>query len=130
MSSKEPPRTRNDIIAAALANGATHREAGLEAGVSERTVRRRLEQPEFAQQVRNERSIMVARISNRLTGLVPRAIDTTQALLDEDVAPGVRARTATGVLSASRVWRDAFETENRLQGVESLLAARSEESER
>ncbi len=127
--SRRDRRSRSDIIAAALASGATQREAGRAAGVSERTVRRRLEQPEFAAQVAHERAELVTRVSARLTGLASKALDTLESLLGADVASGVRGRTATGILAASRVWRDAAEIEDRLRMVEGLLDAQVERGE-
>ena len=121
--------SRSDIIAAALASGATQRAAGRAAGVSERTVRRRLEQPEFAAQVADKRAELVTRMSDRLSGLASKALDTMESLLSADVAPGVRGRTASGLLAACRVWRDAAEIEDRLRIVEGLLAAHVEQGE-
>jgi hypothetical protein len=114
-------RGSDQLLVAALAGGATQAEAGAAAGVSERTVRRRLADPGFADRVREERSALVARIGARLTGLTVHAVDALAELLAAGVADGVRLRTALGVLDSSRTWRDAGEVEERLRAVEQAL---------
>jgi len=124
MTRKDRNNTSDPIIAAALAAGATHRAAGEAAGLSERTVRRRLESPEFAAHVANERTKLVTRVADGLTGLTLEAVETLRSLLSSEVTPAVRCRAAQGILAASRIWRDASEMEDRLQELESLLPVR------
>lgn len=100
-------RSVQDVLVAALASGATHAAAGRTAGVSERTVRRRLDEPEFHALVVAERAALVGRTSARLTGLCTAGVDTLQDLLSVDVAPPVRLRAALGLLDAARAWRGA-----------------------
>jgi len=110
---------REAIIAAALAGGATHHEAGEAAGVSERTVRRRLEDTAFREQVASQREQLISRTTDRLTGLTTVAVDTLSALVSsEETPPAVRLRAAMGILAAHRVWRDAGEMEERLRLLE------------
>lgn len=116
-------RGGDQLLIAALAHGATQAEAGAAAGVSERTVRRRLADPGFADLVRAERAALVARTSARLTALTSQAVDALAGLLNPAVADGVRLRTALGVLDSCRTWRDATEVEQRLRAVEQALTA-------
>jgi hypothetical protein len=110
---------RAAIIAAALAGGATHHEAGEAAGVSERTVRRRLEDTAFREQVASQRDLLISRTTDRLTGLTTVAVDTLSALVSSgETPPAVRLRAAMGILAAHRVWRDAGEMEERLRLLE------------
>jgi len=119
---------QSDVIAAALAGGATHAEAGQAAGVSERTVRRRLDEPEFLGYVSRLKDELVSRTTDRLTGLTTAAVDTLAELVTSpETPPAVRLRAALGVLSERRVWHDAYETENRLRALEDLLAVAPEE---
>ena len=84
---------KDQILAAALVVGATHQEAARAAGVSERTVRRRVATPEFGQCLSQAKAEYVGRITTRLTGLSISAVDTLSALLaDPDVAPAVTRR--------------------------------------
>jgi len=123
MTDRDRGSTKDDLIAAALASGATHREAGSAAGVSERTVRRRLEQPEFEEQVSSQRDELVSRTMDRLTGLTTTAVDTLSSLISSaDTPAGVKLRAAMGILAVHRVWRDATEVENRLRLLENLVA--------
>jgi len=123
MTDHERGSTQDDIVAAALASGATHREAGDAAGMSERTVRRRLEQPEFRAQVSTRRDELVTRTTDRLTGLTTTAVDTLASLISSAETPaGVKLRAAMGILAVHRVWRDATEMENRLRLLEDLVA--------
>src|SRR5947207_1741142 len=102
MSSTEPHGT-DQIIAAALAGGATHRAAAAMGGVSERTVRRRLEQEDFRAEVEAQREEIVRHTTNKLTGLTTTAVDALSELLSaEETPPAVRLRAALGVLSAHR----------------------------
>jgi hypothetical protein len=110
-------------LVAALAAGATQAEAGAAAGVSERTVRRRLEDEGFADRVLMERSLLVTQTSARLTGLTGGAVDALTGLLADTVPASVRLRAALGVLEAARVWRDCGEVEQRIVAIEAELAS-------
>jgi len=96
--------------------------------VSERTVRRRLDEPEFRGHVSRLKDELVSRTTDRLTGLTTAAVDTLAELVTSpETPPAVRLRAALGVLSERRVWHDAYETENRLRALEDLLAVAPEE---
>jgi hypothetical protein len=115
--------TTETMLVAALAAGATQADAGAAAGVSERTVRRRLEDEGFADQVLEARSLLVTRTSARLTGLTGDAVDALMSLLADTVPASVRLRAAFGVLDAARVWRDCGEVERRIVAIEAELAS-------
>jgi hypothetical protein len=85
MTDEQSETTSDDILAAALAYGATHHEAGEKIGLSERTVRRRLENPGFRARVSKERTLIVRQISDGLTGLTLQALETLQSLLEPSV---------------------------------------------
>ncbi len=109
------------IIAAALAGGSTHASAARAAGVSERTVRRRLSEPSFQRELTRARDELVSHISDRLTGLTSVAVDALNELvLSADTPPAVRLRAALGVLTAHGSWRDSTILENRLQVLEAM----------
>ncbi len=115
--------TKDDIIAAALAAGRTYREAGEAAGVSERTVRRRLQEPRFAAQVKQEQAMLVKRVADGLAGSALAAVETLQSLLLPASPPVVRCRAAQAILSSSRTWRDAADSEDRIVQLEKSVAA-------
>ena len=110
-----------EVLVAALAAGATQAQAGAAAGVSERTVRRRLEGTDFAARVTAERAALVTRTAARLGGLTGAAVDALADLLAPGVAEGVKLRAALGVLESARIWRAAVELEDRLGAVEAAL---------
>lgn len=119
--------TRDEILAAALASGKTHRAAADAAGMSDRTVRRRLEAPEFRAMVSAQRTELVNQVADRLAGLAPQAVETMYSLLSDNNPPAVRCKAAQAVLSSSRAWRDASEMEARIQMLEALVARSTRE---
>lgn len=81
----------DDAIALALARGLTQVEAGEAAGVSDRTVRTRLQDPAFVALVRQLRSRLLDRAVGKLAGQLDRGIDRLGELLD-DPDPLIRTR--------------------------------------
>src|SRR5215216_6637173 len=69
------------VLIAALAGGATYEDAGKQGGVSERTVRRRMDEPEFRQQVESARVEVLARAVAMLTSASVEAVETLRSLL-------------------------------------------------
>jgi hypothetical protein len=106
------------VLVTALASGATQAEAAAAAGISERTVRRRLERQDLARRVVEERSRLVTHTAARLTGLTGSAVDALMDLLADDVPPTVRLRASLGVLEAARIWRECSELEERITAIE------------
>ncbi len=119
--------TGDEMLAAALASGRTHRAAAEAAGMSERTVRRRLEAPEFRARVSAQRTELVNQVADRLVGLAPQAVETMYSLLSDNNPPAVRCKAAQAVLSSSRAWRDASEMDARIQMLEALVARSTRE---
>ena len=63
------------MLIAALAAGVTYDAAAAQAGVSERTVRRRLDDPEFCRQVNDARHEVVARAVAQLSAASTEAVE-------------------------------------------------------
>jgi hypothetical protein len=79
------PRKADDgVLVAALAIGKTHAEAARISGVSERTIGRRLQDPDFEARVRGARAEVTATAAARINGLLPKAISSMDAALDHD----------------------------------------------
>jgi hypothetical protein len=111
--------TKDELLITALSAGATHRDAGRTAGVSERTVRRRLEDPAFCERVADAEAAYVEQVTKRLTGVAPIAVETMVDLMTApDTAPVVKLRAATYLLTASRGWREMHELETRIRELE------------
>jgi hypothetical protein len=108
----------------ALACGATVENAARKAGVSERTVYRRLEDPAFRAQLDRLRAEMVERTAGMLTGAGMSSVKTLLDLQqDVAVAPGVRRRAARDVLELGLRFRELAEMELRLVELENRVAA-------
>ena len=90
MSARHPG---DDVLIATLVGGATQHEAATAAGVSERTVRRRLQDPEFNQRLREAGDQMIAAMAARTLSLGKKALGVLDDALDDD-NPHVRLRAA------------------------------------
>ena len=91
----------DELIIAALASGATQVEAGLGAGVSDRTVRRRLEDETFVEQVRKARTELISQAGGRAASLVSNAVAVFQELLGS-ANETIRLRAAQAVIDTGR----------------------------
>ncbi len=112
------------MILAALAAGLSQPAAARHAGVSERTVRRRLEDPSFAASVEEARGALVERTSAQLLGATEQAVAALRDLLDTG-PPAVRVRAALGLLATAAAWRESGDTERRLTALEAAAEQRS-----
>ena len=112
---------QNEIIIAALAVGSTYAEAGAQAGVDERTIARRMQEPEFARAVDDRRREHAVEVAGRLSSLGPRAISTIEDLLD-DPSPRIRLAAAKLLLELGLKVRTLNEIERDLAEIRQLLA--------
>ena len=110
-----------------LACGATAEQAARQAGVSVRTVYRRLKNPEFLRQVQAARADMVQRASGTLTAAGGEAVKTMVELLRAPAPFSVRLGAARGILEMGLRIRDDVEQEQRLAALEALVANPPEE---
>jgi hypothetical protein len=117
------------VLLQALACGATVENAARKAGVCERTVYRRLEDPDFCRRLQELRTEMVQRTAGMLTAA---GLSSVKVLVDlqNDVAvePTVRRRSARDVLEMGLKFREAAELEQRLAAVEARLAGAASEA--
>ncbi len=110
-------RSADMLLVSALAAGLSQPAAARHAGVSERTVRRRLEDAEFAANVDQARAAVVERTSAQLLGATEQAVAALRDLV-ESAPPAVRVRAALGLLTTAAAWRESGETERRLAALE------------
>jgi len=103
-----------------LAAGKTYADAASAAGVSVRTVERRMANPAFRQRVLDGRSVRAEVIAARLLEAAEQATLVLSRLLRAK-SPTVRLGAAKVALSASLVWRSGADFEMRLQRVEEAL---------
>jgi hypothetical protein len=112
--------TQDDVLALALARGATRQEAGRVAGVSERTVYVRLSDPAFRLRVAEFRRAMIDGAIGKLATIADKAADVLGKLLDEQ-APAIRLRAASSVLEQLTRMREHVELSERLEELERHL---------
>ncbi len=108
---------RDELLIAALVVGGTYAAAGEIGGVSERTVRRRMADPEFAAEVSRRRGERVAGIAGQLVSIGPDAIEVIRECMAADTA-AVRLRAAQLALALGVQFRHAQELEARLVALE------------
>ena len=117
---------------AALAGGATYEDAAERAGVSERTVRRRLDDPAFRHRVDAARAEMLSRAVARLTGASVEAVEALRGLLGsgQDFA---RLGAARAILELGLKLREQLDLAGRVAALEQAAeqaAAREQERRR
>lgn len=123
-------KNADTALVAALAGGATVEAAAKLAGVSERTVYRRLENAGFRRQVAEARAAMIERATAKLAEASTEAAATLRALLDASSPPAVRLGAARAILELGTRLREAEELEKRIAELEVTLASQSEERTR
>ena len=110
------------VLLAALAGGATHQEAATQAGVSERTAYRRLEDPAFRQQLAEARGALITRAVGRLARDCAAAAATLAALLKAN-SETARLGAARSILELAVKMRESEELEARVTALEAQHTA-------
>ena len=105
-------------LVSALASGATVAQAALRAGVSERTVYRRLEKPEFQARIDALQDEMIQQVASVLTAAAQVGVQSLVALQDPSTAPNVRRSAARDLLELGLRLREAADWEKRLAALE------------
>lgn len=107
----------DEVLVAALAAGLSQADAGERAGVCDRTVRRRLKDPEFVALVREARREMVGEATGRVTSLLTAAVDTFGELLGSD-DPSIRLRAATAIVRTTAEYHVSEDLAERISDLE------------
>jgi hypothetical protein len=106
------------VLVAVLAAGATYDAAAAQAGVSERTVRRRMDEPEFRQQVDAARADLVTQTTARLVSASVEAVATLEALLGPETPPAQRLGAAKAVIELATRLREQEDLASRITALE------------
>lgn len=117
---------RKETALAHLIQGATICAAARASGVSERQLRRWLDDPAYTARVRSAQGEALAAAQRRLTALVDLAIgalDDVMAAPDQPGA-GVRRLAARDVLEIALRWHELVSVEERLSRLEGYVLAR------
>ena len=116
-------RNGDSVLAAAIAAGRPIVQAAKDAGVSPRTAHRRLQEPEFQQQVSHLRDNAVgAALDCLCAGMTEAANRLVELARSAD--PGVALRACRHVLELGLRLRESESLERRLDAVEQALADR------
>lgn len=110
-------------IAGALAMGATRDEAAAAAGVSRRTVHRRLSDPDFRATVAESRARITADVLTGAAGLAGRAVERLGELVEDD-NPHVAIQAARTILTVAADFGERAELAERVAAIEAVLKAR------
>jgi hypothetical protein len=114
-------RKAEDKLLMAFACGATVESAARQAGVSESTAHRRLEDPEFRQQLQALRADMIQRTAGALTAAANESVRTLLELQKAPSPPAVRLGAARSILEIGIKLREAADLEARLSALEQQL---------
>ena len=112
-------------LVVALAAGLTRQQAAKQAGVSLRTVARRLNDPKFRQQIAEARSATVEQASARLTAASLMAVQTLLQLLGAE-SESVRLGTARAILEMGVKFRETEALEAKIRAFQERLTALEE----
>jgi len=114
------PSRRGDDLALieALASGASRRDAAARAGVGERTVRRRLQDPVFQARVEEARGQRLQGVYEALRAHGQEAAATLRELMGSANPPAVRLRAATVVVDRLLRYQEAVGLQDQLDRVE------------
>ena len=114
-------------LATALAEGLTNAEAAERCGITDRTVRRRLQIPEFRAEVERLQAGRWENAVRQLSATATKAVATLAALLGEDSErPGanIRLRAAMAVVEFVHELQQNADLDRRLRELEQDSAAR------
>src|SRR5258707_15588427 len=87
----------NELLLISLACGSTIEAAAAKAGLSKRTVNRRLEDPAFRQQLQEFRANMLERASAMLGAAAMEAVKTLLSLMERSIPHSTRLGAARAV---------------------------------
>jgi hypothetical protein len=118
----KPRKKAEDALLLTLACGASVENAARQCGLCERTVYRRLEDPEFSQRLKQLRADMVQRTAGALTAAATEAVRTLLELQKPSAPPAVRLGAARSVLEIGVKLREVADLEERLAALEESLA--------
>ena len=116
-------RSADDLLMLALACGATLENAARQAGISESTVRRRIQDPEFQRKITTLRWDMVQRAVGMVTAAMAESVKTLIVLQKESVPSSSRLGAARTMLEIGLKLREQHDLEQRLAELEERMAA-------
>lgn len=114
-------RSRDSLLIAQLAGGATQEHAATAVGCSRRTVARKLQDPKFCGQLDEARRQLFEAAFGRIVAAGQAAAGTLISLLARETPSATRLGAARTLLEASCKFREQHEVEERLRALEERL---------
>ena len=118
-----------DAVILALACGATVETAARQCGLAERTVYRRMKEPDFKKRLKQVRADIVRRTAGALTAAATESVRTLMELQKSPSPPPVRLGAARAVLELGMKVREIADLEERLVAMEERLKMQYDEDE-
>ena len=109
--------------ALAIAAGSSIIDAARVSGISERTVRRRLQKPEYRVEISRLRGQLLDAAVGRLAGATATAVGTLVSLLDA-ASEHARLGAAKAIVELGLSLQEAVETQARITSLEELVVRR------
>jgi hypothetical protein len=106
---------------AALLTKSTIAQAAEEAGISEATLYRFLNETAFQDRLRQAESDLLAQTTRRLAGLLTKAVDRLETLIDEGDTDAVRLRACLAILDKYLVAHDTVALQAQIDEIKRLL---------
>jgi hypothetical protein len=120
MKQKKTKRAEEQLLML-LVCGATNEAAARGAGICERTVYRRKEDPDFDAKIKRLRADMVERTTAALTAGGTEAVRTLIDLMKPSMSPGTRLGAARTMLEMGDRFREKGDLAERIAAVEAQL---------
>jgi len=111
----------DELLLAALVKGLTQEQAGAAAGVSPRTVARRLADPQFASQLREARATIADSCLGRLADAAGDAVETMRTVMTNSKSDNLKVSAARALLELFLKARQLQDVEGRLSEIENHL---------
>ena len=111
-------KATEETLLMSLACGATVVQTAQQAKVSERTVYRRLAEPEFRQRLSSLKDEMVQRTASMLRAASLEAVKTLVSLLNPSTPASVRFSAGRSIVELNLKLREAVELDDRLKALE------------
>jgi transcriptional regulator with XRE-family HTH domain len=111
----------DELLLAALVKGLTQQQAAAAAGVSPRTVARRLMDPQFASQLREARAAIADACLGRLADAAGDAVEALRAVMINSKSDNTKTTAARAVLELFIKARQLQDVEARVAELESQL---------
>jgi hypothetical protein len=114
-------RRGDEVLVTALACGATVEGAARKAGLSVRTVYRRLADPDFQERLRQERAELARRTAGLLTAASLESVRTLVELQGAGLPPAARLGAARAIIGLGTKFREEADLVDRVAELERRL---------